>query len=674
MKKSAIIITVISIAVVAVAAGVLLTLSSKPAPIESILPADAVFFMKFSEVDRQVKEFKASKLCKNLEKIDIGMIMEKTGRKKEVNEKYQAARTELTSFIGGLVLDKYFGKEIAVAVYPSNKVELTPEGVVEMASNITLATRAKPEAKFIDFLAKIFNKTGRKYEVVEENYKGRKMTVVKLDDKVSIAYVQIKDILVIGLGKKAAASCCDVADKKFLSLAQDKDYIDAMAKFPKGAETVAFGDVGLMVAGIKHIADAVPAPKEASVAQPDPGQMLQAQLKKTLDVYGGFRTFGYAKYPGTITKERMQISLDKAKLIPFFRDFYSVKPRKNTAIKLAPANTIWYSWDTFEWKSYWKYIKEEIGKEASNVNQGPTFNDMIAGFEKQMGVSIENDIIPALGDETGMCLTDINLDGMIPMPQFVVFLKVDKKEAIDKLLAQFTQGGSMQSESYKGTDIKYMNLPFGMAFQPAFCYVGDYFLFSLGREPIKGSIDSYSGAAKSLFENEDFKSVNHGLMDPANKVAYMKVDTLLKKGKGICDWAVRWLTFMSEQQKKVKEMMDAQTDKLKADIQSLEKELSDINAKINDPANTPEAAAELVAQAKEKESMLEMDREQLDQFQMRGQKGGPEKDFDAALVQLWLDKAVYPVIDGLQSLKAAGSKTVFTDKAIETESYSKIVE
>ncbi|HOX09462.1 MAG TPA: DUF3352 domain-containing protein [Candidatus Omnitrophota bacterium] len=678
MKKSAIIITVISIAVVAVAAGVLLTFTSKPAPIESILPADAVFFMKFSEVDRQVKEFKASKLCKNLERIDIEMLMEKSGAKKEDVENFRAARTELTSFIGGLVLEKYFGKEIAVAVYPSGKIEFTPEGVVDMASNITLATRVKPETKFIDFLAKIFNKAGRKYEVAEENYKGKKMTVVKLDDKVSIAYVQIKDIIVIGLGKKAATSCCDVADRKLLSLAQDKDYTDAMAKFPKGAETVAFGDMGLITAGIKHIADAVPAPKAEAGAQPDPGRIFRDQIDKTLTVYGGFKSFSYAKYPGKITKERMQISLDKAKLIPFFRDFYSVKPRKNTAIKFAPANTIWYSWDTFEWKAYWKYIKEEMGKEAAKVGQSLTFNDMIDGFEKQMGINIENDLIPALGDETGMCLTDINLDGMIPMPHFVIFLKVDKKEAIDRLLAKFTQGGSMQSESYKGTDIKYMNLPFGMAFQPAFCYAGDYFLFSLGREPIKGSIDSYSGAAKSLFENEDFKSVNHGLMDPANKVTYLKVDTLLQKGKGICDWAVRWLTFMSEQQKKVKEMMAAQTDKLKAEIQSLEKELADINAKINDPANTPEAAAELVAKAKEKESMLEMNREQLDQFEVRSQQGGPgqgpSKDFDAALVQLWLDKAVYPVIDGLQSLKAAGSKTVFTDKAIEGESYSKIVE
>jgi hypothetical protein len=665
MKKSALIVVVISIAVAAAAAGVFFSVVSKSAAIETILPADPVFFVKFSEVDRQVKEFKASKLCRNIEKIDIETLMEKSGAKKEQVESFTSARTELTSFIGGLVLEKYFGKEIAVAVYPSN---------------IALVTRVKPETKFIDFLAKIFNKAGRKYEVIEENYKGRKMTVIKLDDKASLAYVQIKDMLVIGFGKKAAISCCDVADKKFLSLAQDKDYTSAMSKFPKGADTVAFGDIGLMISGIKRIAESIPMPAAQESTQPDPRQAFQAQINKSLGMYDGFKTFSYAKYPGKIAKERMLVSLDRSKLIPFFKSFYSVKPRKNAALKLAPASAIYYDWGTFEWKSYWKYIKEEISNEAAKANQGPTFNDMISGFEKQIGMSIENDLVPALGDEIGVCLTDINLEGMIPMPQFIVFVKVDKKETIDRLLGQFTQGGKsdLQSEAYKGADIKYINLPFGLAFQPAFCYVGDYFLFSLGRDPIKGSIDSYSGTAKSLFESEDFKAVNNGLMDPANKVCFVKVDTLLQKGKGLCDWAVRWLTLMSEQQKKYKDMMATQTDKLQADIQALEKELADIKAKRSDPAVTPEAAAELDARIEEKGSMLTMDKEQLDQFQMRGQQGGlrqdPMSNFDAALVQLWLEKAVYPVIDGLQPLKAVGSKTVFTDNAIQTETFSKIVE
>lgn len=676
MKKSALIITIISVAVVAAAAGVYFTLAAKPPAIETILPADAVFFAKFSEVDKQVKEFKASKLCKNIEKIDIDMLLEKSGAKKEDVEKFKAARTELSSFIGGLVLEKYFGKEIAVAVYPLKAGELTPEAFLDMASNFTLVTRVKPETKFIDFLAKIFNKAGRKYDVAEENYKGRKITVVKLDDKVSLAYVQIRDMLVIGFGKKAATSSCDVADKKALSLAQDKDYTAAMSKFPKGANTVAFGDIEQMMSGIKRLAESIPAPKETSPL--DPQQAVRAQVNKSVDMYAGFKTFSYAKYPGKIAKERIFASIDRSKLMPFFKSFYSVKARKNTALKLAPANAIYYDWGTFEWKSYWKYLKEEIGKEAAKANQGPTFNDMIAGFEKQIGMSVENDLIPALGDETGVCLTDINLDGMIPMPEFVVFLKIDKKQAIDKLLSGLFRDGnpSGQSESYKGVDIKYLNLPFGLTFQPSFCYVGDYFLVSLSRSPIKGSIDSYSGASKSLFENEEFKAVNHGLMEPANRVCFVKVDTLLQKAKGLCEWGIRWMTFMTEQQKKYKDMMAAQTDKLKADIDALEKEAADLKAKRADPAVTPEAAAELDAKIGEKGSMLEADKAQLDQFQARGQQQGkdPMSNFDGAVVRLWLEKAVYPVIDGMQSLKAVGSRTVFSGDAVETETFSKIVE
>jgi len=49
-------------------------------------------------------------------------------------------------------------------------------------------------------------------------------------------------------------------------------------------------------------------------------------------------------------------------------------------------------------------------------------------------------------------------------------------------------------------------------------------------------------------------------------------------------------------------------------------------------------------------------------------------NFDGAVVQLWLEKAVYPVIDGMQSLKAVGSRTVFSGDAVETETFSKIVE
>ncbi len=675
MKKSAIIITVIS---VAVAAGVLFSLASKPAPIESILPADAALFVKFSNVDRQVKEIKASRLYKNIEKIDVDMLLEKSGAKKEDIENFKAARTEMSSFITGLVLDKYFGKEISVAVYPVKSVEFTPDALPRMLSNVTLVTRVKPEVNFIDFISKVLNKAGKKYELAEENYRNYKITVIKLDDKFNIAYVKIKDLLVVGVDRKAAMAACDISDKKLLSLAQDKNYIAAMSKLPKGADTIAYSNIGLAVGGIKELL--LSASRTFGTGQTaEQRQVFEAQIDKSTGIYSGFKTFSYAKYPGKIVKERMAVNIDRSRLDPMFKGFYSVKARKDTALRFAPANALVYDWNTFDWKSYWAYIKNDLSKDPGMNKQGLTFSDMVSGFEKQIGMSVEKDLIPALGDETGLVLTDINLDGMIPMPNIVLFAKVDKKPVFDKALSNLIPANvqsSLQTESYKGVDIKYLALPFGLAFQPAYGYVGDYFLISLGRESIKGSVDSYSGAGKSLFEDPDFKAVNNGLMEPSNKVSFIRTGALMQKVKGLCDWGFRWLSFMSEQQKKYKVMVDSQVNKLKEDIQATEEEVADLKVKKEDPATTPEAAAKIDSDIKEREDMISMHREQIDQLLVNNQQQnkGSLADLDMSLVRIYLENALYPVLDGMQSLKASGSRTIYAGDSIWTECFSEISE
>jgi hypothetical protein len=676
--KKLILGVIVIFALAAASAAVYYTLFEGQTPAESVIPADAALFVKFLNIDRQVKEFKASGLYKNIEKIDIDMLLEKSGAKKEDVENFRTARMEMSSFIAGLVLDKYFGKEIAVAVYPVKSVEFTPDALPRMLSNVTLVTRVKPEVNFIDFISKVLNKAGKKYELTEENYRNYKITVVKLDDKFSIAYVKIKDLLVIGVDRKAAMAACDISERKLLSLAQDKNYIAAMSKIPKGADTIAYGNIGLALGGIKEFLHSVS--RTFGTGQTaEQRQAFEAQIEKSTDIYSGFRTFSYAKYPGKIVKERMAVNIDRSKLDPMFKGFYSVKARKDAALRFAPANALIYDWNTFDWRSYWAYIKNDLSKDPGMNKQGLTFSDMVSGFEKQIGMSVEKDLIPALGDETGLVLTDINLDGMIPMPNIVLFAKVDKKPVLDKMLSNLIPANiqsSLQTESYKGVDIKYLALPFGLAFQPAYGYVGDYFLISLGRESIKGSVDSYSGASKSLFEDPDFKAVNNGLMEPSNKVSFVRTGALMQKVKGLCEWGSRWLSFMSEQQKKYKEMVDSQVNKIKEDMQATEEEVADLKVKKEDPAVTPEVAAKIDSDIKEREDMISMLREQLDQLLANNQqqKKGSLADLDMSLVRIYLENALYPILDGMQSLKASGSRTIYTGDSIRTECFSEISE
>ncbi len=563
MKRNVLIVVVLALVL---AVGIYYGVKFAPRAIETVLPGKVAVYVKFSDIGKQAEELESSKLWKNIKGIDIEMLMEKSGAKKEEIEGYKIAKSEITSFLGGLVIDKYFGKEIAIALYPAQTGEASPDAALKPASNIVLVTRIKPETDFIDFISKILNKFNQKYEIAEENYKDRKMTIVKFNDDVNLVYVRIKDLLVIGLGREAVVSCCDVADKSASSLSQDKDYIATMSKFPKGARNIAYGDMELLVSEFRQFMYTFIKSHEGTEA--DPQQAVRDKIDKTLNLYTGFKTFGYARYPGKIAKEKVVMTIDKSKPIPLYASFYSISPRKNKTLKFAPLNTIYYGWDCFDPKSYWEYLRSELTEQIAKTKQGPSFNDAVAEFEQQSGISIDKDIIPALGDELGIFFIDINLDGLIPMPEFVFFAKVDKKQALDRLADYFLKEGKVnfQSEAYKGIDIKYIDLPSDENFQPAYCCISDYLLVSFGRNPIKESIDAYKGASKPLFENEDFKAVNHGLTEANNSVAFIKADALLQKTEDICDWGLTWLSVIVEQQKKYQQIVDTKLDSLTEEV------------------------------------------------------------------------------------------------------------
>src|SRR3989338_1258947 len=422
-----------------------------------------------------------------------------------------------------------------------------------------------------------------------------------------------------------------------------------------------------------------------------PKQAIQIQIDKTLDMYAGFKTFGYVQYPGKIImKEKMVMIFDESKLVPLCASFYSIAPRKNTTLKFTPSNTLYYAWGSFDPKSYWNYFKSELGQKTEKTIQGPSFEDAVSEFEQKAGLSIDKDVIPALSDEVGMFLSDINLDSLIPMPEFVLFVKVNNKQTIDKMMDYFFKEGKVdyQSEGYKGIDIKYIALPLGQNLQPAYCYLGDYLLFSLGRKPAKEAIDVSIGASKSLSENEDFKAVTHDLTGENNSVAFCRTDVLLQRARGICDWLFQWMVMIEKQAEQHKQMAideaeilakeiekdETEVQSLKTSIQSLEKEIEGLTVQGTDVSQQQTEVTNVKNDIRVKQEIIDANKKRLDRFLMSGLQEPSQKKVDPALIKLYLNEVVYPTLDGFQTIKAIGSKSVFKKDVVETELFYKVIE
>ena len=105
---------------------------------------------------------------------------------------------------------------------------------------------------------------------------------------------------------------------------------------------------------------------------------------------------------------------------------YSRAPRENRSIRFVPVDILAYQWNnTFSLKDYWEHIKQQTAG-ANQGQQGISSQQAVAVAEGFLGLSLERDILPALGDEIGGYLADVELGEPFPIPELVLFMKIEK--------------------------------------------------------------------------------------------------------------------------------------------------------------------------------------------------------------------------------------------------------
>ena len=86
--------------------------------IESFLPQNAAAYLRFSDISGRIERLKLTDLWDNVSNINIEMLLEKSGLSQADISIALAQRDQVLGFISDLFLDKFFGEEIAVALYP----------------------------------------------------------------------------------------------------------------------------------------------------------------------------------------------------------------------------------------------------------------------------------------------------------------------------------------------------------------------------------------------------------------------------------------------------------------------------------------------------------------------------------------------------------------------------
>jgi len=225
-------------------------------------------------------------------------------------------------------------------------------------------------------------------------------------------------------------------------------------------------------------------------------------------------------------------------LDPEIAGFLTCLPQNNETFVLVPHDILAYQWSScLNLKQYWTQVKDQLGVVKYNIA------DQVNQFEEMVGLSLENDILPAIGDEFGGYLTHVDTAGIFPLPSVVVFLEVNNRVVIDKLFG-LTSGLPMlkfQQETYSDVLLNYVDVPLGIDLSPSYAYVGDYLMFSLHRKMIKAAIDVKEKASPSIVENAKFQRIDLELTDRSINVQFSDISKMMHEFKGVAEWYEGWM-------------------------------------------------------------------------------------------------------------------------------------
>lgn len=545
-----------------------------PLAIEKVLPQGAVVYGKVSDVENNAKKFMQMPVWQAILNLNYRVLVENKIMTQEQQANLEAIKKNQEAVINHFMFKKILGQEIAIAFYMDDLDARGLEKIIsgqkgesvvekEIFSNLFFVTRLEPEAQIAESLLKTLSSSFGQDVIIEfSRYKGHSIqTFVTSDKSVRIGMTRIKDLLVLGLGDKAAKSVIDVMKNSRAPLEKDQDFLIAQQKFFQGSTLQGFIHLSRIVEKfMPQFEDMI----LKSAASSDGSQELM--VKEMKEKINQFKMAAFSASFDETVKIKINIEQNEKKSAS---EDAICSLRVNESPSLIPSGALVYFWNScFNLDYFWKQAKKELAKMAQSSG-GDIPADKIKMFEQQIGVQIEQDILPAFGQEAGFYLANIDVQKSFVLPELVIFLEIQDQFKADALLNKLLGKSFLpvQEDFYEGISVHYMETPLANI-SPAYCYLGKYLLIAINKDLLKSSIDLYTKKTGSLATKNKGQFLDSDFMGQSVLNLFFRVNAISHKLKDIVGF--------------VNVLADAQDNKIRAFQSGSQKRIEDVKKHITD--------------------------------------------------------------------------------------------
>lgn len=527
MRKIVLVSIVVALAISAGAYVYFYQPFSQQTVIESVLPGETMAMVRVCELNKQIERFKAGRLGQSLAGIDLARLMEvmevPVKDRLEIIQNLEKFKTAIDS----PWFNALFGRDIALAVLNVSfeAQQSSAADIKKLLDAFVLVSRPKQPTHILESLNSLF---ATQLSVETQTYKQWDIHKVLLKEGRPLYYALTDGLAIAGLSAVPVQRCLEQSLTASASLLQSAAYQKHCSTLFKAGQTdyIAFVDADEVFGLLFKLAN--------RKVEKDTEKMA---LKAQLESIQGVDTINLVQYDdgGSVVRSKLILEMDRERLSPMLAQIIGTAPVSNVTLKLAPMDTLLYSWsNNFDLKLYWKQVQEQPGMSPETVAQ---FKQT---FAKQTGMALDA-LLEAFGTQAGLLLNDINTGGMFPIPELAFFIQVKQPEVVDQLIKRQIKQLNMalQKETYHGTDLQYLVLPMGADLSPAYTFSDGFCTVAVNRNLLKSMLDAEE--ANHLSSDPSFVALNQGLTDENNQVFFMHAEGLLAKVREVVDLGLSWM-------------------------------------------------------------------------------------------------------------------------------------
>lgn len=647
--------------------------------IEEILPSDPAFVFEARDIQTNWKKFAATPFWLKIEKLDWDGFFQNTAESPENYEKYLEFKKSFSELSSNSYLQKFFDKQLAVVAY-STKIDFQQlafghkedflQTFQNIFSSVVVVSRIPLDMQVMELISRFPKTLGSDITSDTVTYKGQNIQRIITSEGLVIAYVRFEDVMVMGLGEDAARNSIDAFLGETETLAQDQRYKEAKSSTLSESAWWTYVNIknsfDFLKADFAGLQNAIPQQNGVDGA-PNVDQIWKQMEKNFSGLYWYSLSSSFVK--ALDIKGSMNFKIQE--INPDIRGFYqNCRPVENASLAYIPKDVVGYNWGScMDLNLYWEQIQKEMGR----TNSQGVSAEQIAAMEQKLGLSIEGDILAAVGEQFGGFLNDIKTGAMFPIPDLGIFVNVKSRPAMDRILAKLGDIPMLvlQEEDYGGIRIQSLFTPLGEMLQPSFAYMGDYLFLTVSKSLMKNAIDVSRKTAPGLAQEPLFQKISSDLTQKSAGVGYLRVGLLVAKISELIEWGNTWANSQAQQKDAVVSGAQKHLDQVRQELVDLDAAILDLEDQIWDLNSRP-TSEEVLAQLETANQDLEQKKlERTDVVSMVVDLEGTVADLSghknqsAEQRRYLIDNLLKPVLNALEEIPVIGVQSQISDDMVD---------